>query len=97
MVEMDEDIRLKSLLVRESFFPFLSSRFSSSPSWLWIDLVSLIRRPNDLQLLSDEDRGSAGPWSRECDEEGALGEAGSIAAGGAVFTRVGLLGTNAGF
>ena len=29
-----EDMRLNSFVVRESFFPFLSSRFSSSPSGL---------------------------------------------------------------
>jgi hypothetical protein len=55
-----------------------------------------MRRPNDLQLLSEEERGSEEDWSRELDE-GSRGEAGSIAAAGAVFTRVGLFGTNVGF
>lgn len=73
------DILLKSLLVLESFFSFFSSRFSSVISRLWVemlrgnpplDLDSLIRRPNDLQLLSDDDRG----WLDE-------GDVGSILVG----------------
>lgn len=59
------DILLNSLLVLESFFSFFSSFFSSGISKLCEDWLrggppafdSLIRRPNDLQLLSEDDRG----------------------------------------
>jgi hypothetical protein len=91
MADMDEDMRLNILLVRDSFLSFLSSRLSS-PSWLWIDLDSLMRRPKGFQLLSVDVRGG-GPvlCSRECDVDGALGEAASLR------PRVGLFGVHFGF
>jgi hypothetical protein len=86
------DMRLNILLVRDSFFSFLSSRLSS-PSWLWIEVDSLIRRPNGLQPLSDDVRDGAMLCSRECDIEGAFGEEGSVR----TRPRVGLLGLYFGF
>ena len=77
--DMDEDIRLNILVVRDSFFSFLSS-FFSSPSWLWTDLVSLIRRPKLLHVLSEDVREGAWLCSRECDDEV------SREAGGSCFT-----------
>ena len=89
MLDIDEieDIRLNSLLVRESFFSFLPSRLSSSLSKLCIDWLrvvellfdSLNRRPKDLQLLSDEDRGPA-LASLVAGETGGLGDIGSALA-----------------
>lgn len=85
MAAMDDDIRLNILLVRDSFLSFLSS-FLSSPSWLWTDLDSLIRRPKALHVLSEDVREGAILCSLECDEEVARGEVGSG------LPRVGLLG-----
>jgi hypothetical protein len=90
MDDIDEDMRLNILLVRDSFLSFLSSLFSS-PSWLCTDFDSLIRRPNVLQVLSDDVRDGALLCSREWDDEVARGEAGSG------LPRVGLLGVKVGF
>jgi hypothetical protein len=95
IAEMVDDMRLNSLpvLLGRSFLLFLSEVLSSSPSWLWwlwIDLDSLIRRPNDLQLLSDDERGNAVLGSREWEEEeGARGDAGSVL-GVCTLSRTGL-------
>lgn len=90
MDEIDEDMRLNILLVRDDFLSFLSSRLSS-PSWLWIDFDSLMRRPNGLHALSDDVREGPVLCSRECDVEGALGDVGSVR------PRVGLGGVHLGF
>lgn len=92
MPDMEEDMRLNILLVRFSFlsfFSFLSSLFSS-PSWLCTDLDSLMRRPKDLHVLSDDAREGALLGSRECDDDG-----GGEAASG--LPRVGLLGVMVAF
>ena len=91
------DILLKSLLVLESFFSFFSSRLSSTLSRLcaeWLRggavevLDSLSLLPNDLQLLSEDERGKAEElWSLECADDGGLGEVGSDLGG----TLTGLL------
>lgn len=85
MDDMDEDMRLNILVVRDSFLSFLSS-FLSSPSWLWIDLDSLIRRPKLLHVLSEDVREGAWLCSRECDDEV------SRDAGGSCFGWGGLMG-----
>jgi hypothetical protein len=89
MADMEEDMRLNILLVRDSFLSFFSSLFSS-PSWLCTDLDSLMRRPKALQVLSDDAREGALLGSRECDDDGG-GEAGSG------LPRVGLLGVMVAF
>lgn len=87
VMEEMEDIRLKSLLVRESFFSFLAG-FSSllDSTKLFVDILrggppcfdSLCRRPNDRQLLSEDDRGRLATGSIDCAEDGGLGDIGSV-------------------
>jgi hypothetical protein len=69
---------------------FLSSRLSS-PSWLWIDLDSLMRRPKALHVLSEEVRVGPLLCSREWVVEGVLGDVGSA------LPRLGLCGGRDGF
>ena len=92
IADMEEDMRLNILLVRDFFSSFLSflSSLLSSPSWLCTDLDSLMRRPKALHVLSDEAREGALLGSRECEDEGG-GEAGSG------LPRVGLLGVMVAF
>lgn len=90
VIEDMEDIRLKSLLVLESFFSFFTG-FSSplETSKLWVDILrggppffdSLSRRPKDRQLLSDDDLGRLEVGSCDCEDEGGPGEAGSALMG----------------
>lgn len=85
--DMDEDMRLNILVVRDSFFSFFSS-----PSWLCTDdLDSLMRRPNALHVLSDDVREGARLCSRECDDDVSREEGGSCLLG------VGLLGGGVAF
>ena len=58
MADIEKDMRLNILLVRDFFSSFLSflSSLLSSPSWLCTDLDSLMRRPKALHVLSDEAR-----------------------------------------
>ena len=87
--DIDDDILLKSRLVLESFLSFLSSLLSSLLSRLFTDrlrmdidvggdLASLIRRPSDLQLLSEEDLGRPELVSLEGEDEGGTGDVDSV-------------------
>lgn len=90
LIEVIEDIRLKSLLALESFFSFFVG-FSSllEMSKLCTEVLrggppfldSLIRRPKDRQLLSDDDRGRLAVGSIDCADEGGLGDVGSVLTG----------------
>jgi hypothetical protein len=62
--DMEELMRLNIFEVRDSFLAVLSER-TESPSWLWMDLDSDMRRPKPRQPLSEEVREGPMLCSRE--------------------------------